>query len=196
MQRSFLAPLTAIAAGAVLGGCATQPALPVGLAPGSTFTPEEDFVGRLYGRGEFRAINGVRRPFDVTLDGAWDGATLTLREDFRYADGETGVKTWRLKRLADGAYEGTREDVVGVATGRIDGDAYRMEYTMAIPKKKGGVTHVRFQDVIGLNASGAVLNDARVSLRGIRVARVSLTMQRSPFETPLVSDKQDQTTAR
>lgn len=174
--------LAVATAGGLLAGCATPPALPKGVAPQAVFTPEKDFVGRLYGRGEFRAVNGVRRPFDVTLDGSWDGSTLTLREDFRYADGETGVKTWRLRKLPDGTYEGVREDVVGVAKGYLEDGAYRMHYTMAIPKKKGGETRVRFQDVIALDPAGAVLNDARVSLHGVRVARVSLKMQRTPFD--------------
>jgi hypothetical protein len=171
----------ALTAAALASGCATRPGIPAEAAPEARLVPEEDLVGRLYGRGVFRNITGAERAFDVTLDGAWDGATLTLVEDFHYADGETGVKTWRLTKGADGRYSGTREDVVGKADGVLERGAYRMDYVMAIPKKDGGVRKVHFQDVLVEDASGAVINRAKVSYFGIPVASVNLTMQRTPF---------------
>lgn len=177
----YLITTLALLAAAVTGGCATRPAIPAGAAPAARLVPEEDLVGRLYGRGEFRNITGARRPFDVTLDGAWDGTTLILVEDFHYADGETGKKTWRLSKTADGRYLGTREDVVGTAKGVIENGVYRMDYVMAIPKKQGGARNVRFQDVLAEDAGGGVINRAKVTYFGIPVARVTLTMQRTPF---------------
>lgn len=165
----------------ISAGCATKPGIPDTAAPAARLVPEEDLAGRLYGRGEFRSINGVRRAFDVTLDGAWDGSTLTLVEAFRYADGENDVKTWKLRKLPDGRYEGVREDVVGTAEGWLDRGSYRMAYTMAIPKKSGGARNVRFQDVLVEDANGAVINRAKVSYFGFPVASVDLTMQRTPF---------------
>ena len=178
---SRLITTLAFAATAFASACATRPAIPAEAAPAAQFVPEEDLVGRLYGRGEFRNITGARRPFDVTLDGTWDGATLTLVEDFSYADGETGKKTWRLSKTADGRYTGTREDVVGAANGFVEEGAYRMHYTMAIPKKNGGTRNVRFQDVLVEDASGAVINRAKVTYFGIPVGSVDLKMQRTPF---------------
>jgi hypothetical protein len=170
-----------VAAALLVSACATAPTLPEAAGPTARLVPEEDLVGRLYGRGAFRSITGSDRAFDVTLDGSWDGTTLTLVEVFRYADGENDTKTWKLKKLADGTYEGAREDTVGLARGWIDDGAYRMAYAMAIPKKNGGVRRVRFQDVLAEDASGAVINRARVSYFGLPVAIVDLTMQRTPF---------------
>jgi hypothetical protein len=173
--------ILAAAAVATLSGCATRPGVPDAAAPAARLAPEEDLVGRLYGRGAFRSLTGPRRAFDVTLDGSWDGTTLTLVEVFRYADGENDTKTWKLRKLADGSYEGAREDTVGLARGWIEDGAYRMAYTMAIPKKGGGARHVRFQDVLVEDVHGAILNRARVSYLGLPVASVDLTMQRTPF---------------
>jgi hypothetical protein len=170
-----------LAAAILVAGCATRPQIPPNAAPTARLAPEEDLVGRLYGRGVFRSITGASRAFDVTLDGAWDGQALTLVEVFKYADGETDTKTWKLRKRADGSYEGAREDTVGLARGWIEDGAYRMAYTMAIPKKQGGVRKVRFQDVLVEDASGAVINRARVSYFGFPVASVDLTMQRTPF---------------
>lgn len=170
-----------LATALVASGCATRPGIPEAAAPAARLVPEEDLVGRLYGRGAFKSITGSERAFDVTLDGTWDGQTLTLVEDFRYADGETDRKTWKLRKLADGTYEGGREDTIGKARGWIENGAYRMAYTMGIPKDDGGVRRVRFQDVLVEDARGAVLNRAKVSYFGFPVASVDLKMQRTPF---------------
>ncbi|MDX2234932.1 MAG: DUF3833 family protein [Hyphomonadaceae bacterium] len=170
-----------LASALALAGCVTTPGIPASQSPTASLVPEEDLVGRLYGRGEFRSINGVRRAFDVTLDGDWDGKTLTLVEAFRYADGQNDTKTWKLTKLPDGRYAGVREDVVGTAEGWLDERAYRMAYTMAIPKKNGGARNVRFQDVLVEDANGAVINRAKVSYFGFPVASVDLVMQREPF---------------
>jgi hypothetical protein len=161
--------------------CATRPGIPDQTAQGVQFAPEVALAGKNFGRGEFRSITGVRRPFDVELNGVWDGSTLTLREDFAYADGVRETKTWRLTRGADGRYRGSREDVVGEAAGFADGQAFRLEYTMAIPKKDGGARRVKFRDVLVTDAKGDVINRANVSWYGVPVGSVDLVMSRQPL---------------
>jgi hypothetical protein len=170
--------LSAFAAIFLLAACATRPPLPQETAQ-DTFIIEEALVGRTVARGEFRAINGVQRGFSAQLEGAWDGRTLTLVEDFLYDDGERDRKTWRLERVAPGEYVGTREDVVGQARGYQDGRAFRLEYDVRLPNADGTPGRkVRFRDVMVLTGDGAVLNRATVGLWGLRVARVELTIQR------------------
>lgn len=168
----------------LLASCATRPPAPDETA--STFVIERDLVGRSVARGEFRAINGVRRGFTATLNGAWDGRTLTLVEDFAYDDGERDRKTWRLERTAPGEFLGTREDVVGQARGFQDGDVFRLEYDVRLPDESGEPGRkVRFRDVLANTADGRVLNRANVGWFGLRVARVELTIthdQLAPVE--------------
>jgi len=171
----------ALAASIILAGCATRPGVPADTPVASRFEPEHDLAGRSYGKGEFRSITGVRRAFDVVLDGAWDGSTLTLREDFKYADGVAETKTWKLTKTADGRYRGVREDVVGEAVGYVDGPAFRLEYTMAIPKKTGGERRVQFRDVLVEDGAGGIINRANVSWHGLPVANVNLKTSRTPF---------------
>jgi hypothetical protein len=168
------APLSALA----LAGCATAPSIPPQAA--TPFVIEQDLLGRTLARGEFRAINGVRRGFDAELNGAWDGATFTLTEDFVYDDGARDRKTWRLTRTADGGYVGTREDVVGEARGYQDGAAFRLDYKVRLPSENGEGRVVRFRDVMVETADGVVINHANVGLWGLRVARVELTIRRAP----------------
>jgi Protein of unknown function (DUF3833) len=89
-------------------------------------------------------------------------------------------KTWRLTRQPDGRYKGAREDVVGEAVGYMDGQAFRLEYTLAIPKKDGGVRRVQFRDILVDDGAGGVINRANVSWYGLPVAKVDLKTRRTP----------------
>lgn len=171
----------ALAASIILTGCATRPGLPAETPATARFAPEEDLAGRSYGKGEFRSITGVRRPFDVVLNGVWDGSTLTLVEDFKYADGVIETKTWKLTKTAEGRYRGVREDVVGEAVGFVDGPAFRLEYTMAIPKKNGGERRVQFRDILVEDGAGGIINRANVSWYGLPVGNVDLKTSRAPL---------------
>jgi hypothetical protein len=166
-----VAALTLFAA--LTAGCATRPPFPEH-ATDQTFLIERDLVGTSVARGEFRTITGVRRGFTAHLNGAWDGSTLTLVEDFEFDDGENDRKTWRLERTGQGRYAGTREDVVGEALGYQDGAAFRLEYDIVLPSDKGRGRTVRFRDVMAFDDHGDVLNEATIGWFGIRVGSVSL----------------------
>lgn len=170
--------VAALASLFALSACATRPAVPRESAA-DAFVLEEDLLGRTVARGEFRAINGVRRGFTATLNGSWDGSTMTLVEDFIYDDGERDRKTWRLRRVSPGRYVGTREDVVGEAVGFQDGNAFRLEYDVRLPSDDGRPgRQVRFRDVIVNTDDGNILNRANVGLWGLRVATVNLVIRR------------------
>lgn len=175
MLRTAFAALALFAA----SGCANAPPPPRGVAL-EPFVLERDLAGKTIGRGEFRAVGQAPRKFIAYLDGAFDGQTLTLIEDFEFADGEKDRKTWRLTRAANGEWRGTREDVVGEARGFMDGGAFRLEYDIVLPDPKGGAgTKVRFRDVIVRTSDGRVLNDATVGFWGFLVGGVSLSIERA-----------------
>lgn len=157
----------------VLTACASPPEAPT--AAPSALVLEEFFAGRTVGRGVFvNSWTGARRDFDVTIEGNWDGRTLTLVEDFAYADGERDRKTWSFERQAPGVYTGRREDVVGTARVWTEGNAVRLEYTV----KLGGWT-VDFADVLALEAPDGVVNKATVGKWLLRVGRVELHLRRA-----------------
>jgi hypothetical protein len=163
----------------LLSGCAMPPALPVETGP-SAFVIERDLQGPTTARGEFSAINGVRRGFTAYLDGARSGDTFTLVERFEYDDGEKDQKTWVLTLKGDGRYAGTREDVVGEAAGWQDGKAFRLEYDVRLPAENGeSGMQVRFRDVMVKTADGVVLNRATVGKWGFQVGKVELEITRA-----------------
>jgi len=160
-----------------LAACATRPPLPKVAATGP-FVIEDVLAGTTLGRGKITTITGVDRAFEATLNGTWDGQTLTLVEDFVFADGEIDQKTWRLKKLPNGEYEGTREDVVGTARGFQVENGFRLEYLIDLPTGKDKTTRVKFRDILVLDGSGDVINNATIGYRGFRVGRVALVIER------------------
>jgi Protein of unknown function (DUF3833) len=161
-----------------LSACAGPPAI-TSAANAPAFTLEGFFTGRTVGRGAFvSAIAGVNRPMVVKTRGRWDGKTLTLREDFVFADGEKDVKTWRFTRLSPGIYEGVREDVVGKAVVRQVGNTVQLTYSADVKSKDGSVTRLDFADTIAPIDQRRVLNKATVSKFGIPIGEISLIFER------------------
>jgi hypothetical protein len=156
-----------------LSACATRPPAPERAVEDRAFVLERDLLGETEAVGAFRAITGQKRAFTARLNGRVEGDVFVLVEDFVFEDGKTDRKTWRLRRVGEGRYEGAREDVVGVAKGFQDGHVFRLEYRMRL-----GSRVVKFRDVIALGPDGAVLNDATVGLWGVRVGAVNLVMRR------------------
>ncbi len=162
----------------LLAGCAGPPDIrPATGAPAITL--EGFFQGRTVGKGAFTSrIAGVDRGLTVVTRGRWDGRTLTLREDFLFADGEKDVKTWRFTKIAPGIYEGTREDVIGKADIRQVGNTIQLRYTADVRGKDGGVTRLDFADTIAPLDGRRVLNEAVVSKFGVPIGKVSLIFAR------------------
>lgn len=172
MRRAVLATLV------LLSACAGAPRLPPETGP-APFLIERDLEGVTIARGQFSAINGVRRGFTARLEGVRSGDTFTLKEWFEYDDGEKDQKTWVITLKGDGQYTGVREDVVGEARGWQDGNAFRLEYDIRLPDEKGKPgMQLRFRDVMVKTSEGVILNNANAAKWGFHVGRVELKAER------------------
>ncbi|MFK8253853.1 DUF3833 family protein [Ancylobacter terrae] len=146
-------------------------------AAAGDFVLERFFAGRTVAQGTFSAINGVNRAFTVDLSGRWNGRTLTLVEDFRFADGEKDRKIWRFEKLAPGRYRGTREDVRGDTIVSVKGDTATFSYVVDLdPGARENL--VRFHDTMTHRTDGTVLNVARVTKFGFPVATTRVEFHR------------------
>lgn len=146
-------------------------------------TLEGYFAGTTYGTGVFDSwLTGVHRPFELTAEGSWDGTTLTLVEDFRFADGATDRKVWRFVRTGEGTYTGTRADVVGEALVTADDGRIRMAYDLDLPRDNGSTIRLHFRDIIERQPDGTVLNTARVTKFGFPIARVEVVFSKPAGE--------------
>lgn len=141
------------------------------------FRLEEYFAGRTYADGRFSAITGLRRDFKVVLNGRWNGRTLTLVEDFVYADGERDRKTWRFTKTGPNTYKGTREDVVGETLVTVTGDTARFTYLVYLDSENRK-NLVRFHDTMTLRDDGTVQNKALVTKFGLPVGSTRVDFRR------------------
>lgn len=144
----------------------------------STLLPEEYFLGRTRGWGMINDRFGrLRRRFVVNMVGQFTDGTLRLDEDFIYDDGKTTRRTWRVRRLAEGRYEGVADDIVGVAAGSVTGPVLRWTYCMRI--EMAGRTHTfSLCDLMALQSDGMLLNRIEMRKFGIRLADVFVAFAR------------------
>ena len=169
------------------------------LTAGCSGMKPEDFEGREprlliedYFAGDTRAwglfedrFGTLRREFVVDIAGTWDGETLTLVEDFAYADGETEQRIWTIRKLDDHRYEGTADDVVGTAEGLSYGNALNWRYTLAL-KVGDSVWNVRFDDWMFLQRDDVLVNRARVSKFGIEIGEVTIFFRKPDARSSVV----------
>lgn len=143
---------------------------------------EKYFSGRSRAWGVFQSkLLGVHRQFIVEIEGVVNGNTLTLTEDFVYADGETDRRIWTIRRTGEHTYEGTADDVIGSALGEISGNALHWTYSLVLPYGNSSMT-VTFDDWMFLQDDDTLLNQAKVSKLGIPVGEVTLFFRREQAE--------------
>lgn len=177
MIRSFLAVLLL---GLGLSACAGTK-----LDQFAAGTPKLDleqyFVGQTKAYGLFEDRFGkIRRQFVVTIDGRMEGQDLILDEAFVYDDGERQRRIWRLTPKGGGIYEGRADDVIGVAQGRLSGNAFNLRYAMNLKVDANSSWKVTFDDWMLLQPDGVLLNRAFVDRFGVQIGSVSLAFVKQP----------------
>jgi hypothetical protein len=141
-----------------------------GSAP--AFRPEEYFLGDIKAWGFFQdRFGAIRREFVVEIEGTMDGDVLVLDERFEYRDGEKDRRVWRITKTGEGEYEGTADDIVGIARGRAVGRAMRWEYEHDL--QVGDSTwRVRFDDWMFLQDDRVMMNRSTIYKFGFKLGDV------------------------
>ena len=150
-------------------------------------TPKLDlstfFEGQTVALGIFEdRFGNLRRQFRVVLEGMVDGDVLTLDETFLYDDGEQDFRKWVIRRAGKGKdgevlYEGSAEDITGVASGAISGNALNWEYDVVL-SIDGRKFEVHFDDWIYQQHEDVAINRAYVSKFGIEIGSVTIVFLR------------------
>ena len=166
--------LALLAGSAVLAGCAS-PQVSDYAQQRPKLELDRYFNGRIRAHGIFQKRGGeVVRRFTVVMDCHWEGNQGVLDEAFRYSDGSTQRRVWRLTKHADGRYTGRADDVVGEAEGQESGNAFRWNYTLRLPVD-GKEYDVQFDDWMFLVDERVMLNRATMSKFGITLGEVLLS---------------------
>lgn len=174
-SRRWASQLLRWAAAAVPpAGCASAPTPADCAADKPALDLKTCFNGERQARGIFtdRAGKVVRR-FTVQMTGSWQGQAGTVDERFTCSDGKTERRVWRLTDEAGSRWLGRADDVVGVAEGRLAGNALNWRYTMALPVD-GKTVEVQFDEWMYLMDSRVMLNKALMSKFGTHLAEVTL----------------------
>lgn len=138
------------------------------------------FDGNTRGHGLVQETDGtLLRRFVVDITGTVTGDTLTLDEQFLYDDGERQQRVWTIRRVGPGEFRGTAADVVGEATGRVQGAALNWRYTLKLPAR-GRVWEIAFDDWMYLHNDRVLANTARFSKFGVDLGTVTLFFVRDP----------------
>jgi hypothetical protein len=138
------------------------------------------FVGRMKAWGMFYDRFGtLRRRFVADIDSRWEGAELTLAEDFRFDDGETQRRVWHIRKRDDGTYDGHTGAVIGIARGAPEGDVVHWRYDFLLPL---GVSawRVHFDDRMVFHDDELMVSRARVSKLGIALGELLMVFRRQP----------------
>ena len=172
IPRRWVLPFL-LAAAAVLAGCAA-PRPSDYAAERPRLSLRDYFNGRVQAHGMFQNRFGqVVKRFTVTMDCSWRGDEGVLDESFRFSDGTTQRRVWRLKALPDGRFTGTADDVVGTAQGEQRGNAFQWNYTLRQPAGDS-VYEVQMDDWMYLVDAKVMLNRATMRKFGIRLGEVVL----------------------
>ncbi len=161
-----------------LSACSGTPSLTDRKLGTQELNLEDFFEGKTVAYGQFQDVFGtVRRRFEVEITGTWDGQTLTLVEDFTYADGETEQRVWSLTKTGAQTWEGTAPGVIGKATGTEDGDTFNWVYTIDLPVPDGTL-RVSFDDWMWQLSEDRLLNRAYMRRFGVPIGEVIIMFEK------------------
>lgn len=173
MLNRKLAALTSLL---IIAGCAVNPTVYSENSP--ELRIEEYFAGKTRGWGIVQGRSGeVKRRFVVDMNGSWEGEEFVLRENFRYDDGETDYREWRIRVTGAHEYEGVAGDVNGKAEGEAYGNALSWHYSLNL-EVEGRTWAFSFNDWMFLHEDGVLLNRATFSKFGIRLGEVFITFSK------------------
>jgi Protein of unknown function (DUF3833) len=162
----------------LLAGCASAPIPADYAAEKPVLDLKAYFNGTITADGIFTDRSGkVVRRFAVLMKCTWTGDDGVLDEDFTYSDGKKERRVWRIRKLPDGRYTGTADDVVGTAQGQAAGNALQWRYTLRLPVDDK-VYEVQFDDWMFLMNERVMLNRAVMSKFGFRLGEVTLAFSK------------------
>ncbi len=139
-----------------------------------SFELDKFFNGNTTGWGIVQDRSGsVTRRFVVEIVGKFNGDKGTLDEQFKWSNGDTEERIWRLEKVSDDQWIGYADDVVGKAIGKTAGNALKWEYTLSLKLDEGSI-NVKFDDWMYLVDEKVLMNKAKFSKFGLFLGEVTL----------------------
>ena len=132
------------------------------------------FKGQTQAWGIFEdRFGNIKKQFKVNITGTVEGNYLKLNEEFVYKNGKNERRIWNIKKINENNYQGTANDIEGVAKGKSKGNALNWTYDMNIKVKEKNIL-VHFDDWMYLQENNILINKAKVTKWGFKVGEVLL----------------------
>lgn len=139
---------------------------------------EEYFSGPTRAWGIFLDRFGtLRRQLEADIRPTWDGRVLVLDERFRYDDGETDRRIWRIEKIGEQRYRGQTDDMIGVAEGAVDGNSLCWSYGFRLPIGNRTLA-VRFNDRYVFQGDDILLYRADLSKFGVTIGELTMVFRK------------------
>ncbi|WP_088332140.1 DUF3833 domain-containing protein [Lacimicrobium sp. SS2-24] len=143
------------------------------------FNLSEYFNGEITAWGIVEDYSGVMtRHFCVDIVGSWDENQGQLHETFYFNDGEEQVRIWNLTVAPDGRVTGTANDVIGEASGQVNGHAFNWHYVLEVPVD-GTVYELAVDDWLYRLDQHRLMNRSYLKKFGVTVAEISIYFDKS-----------------
>ncbi len=166
---------------AALSGCAALQ--PQDFARSSTrFELDRYFDGHSRSWGVFENTNGSpRRSFTCDNRGVRDkSGDVTLTQHFQFSDGKKQMRVWHIHRVDATHWQATANDMVGIARGEGDGNAFFWEYTITLDRKNPLATvHIR-QWMYQPEGTTDLMTRLVITKLGLKVFEVSEVIHQVP----------------
>ncbi len=162
----------------LLVSCSTSIKEYAGQKPELNF--EKFFNGKMIAHGFFKDRFGkVKKTFVVDMQTTWTNGQGILNEDFKYNDGTTSKRVWKLKKVSENKFIGTADDVVGEAIGEVVGNTLKWNYDLNLDVD-GKIYQVHFDDWMYLIDENNMLNQSYMSKFNIDLGEVVLNIRKLP----------------
>lgn len=163
--------LAVMAAG--ITGCASKP-IPAFTNGRPIFKPEKYFAGHTHSWGIFETRSGKPTKIIQThTNGHWQDGVFHFEQDIVLEHGKSQHRSWLIHRLDEHRYTATGTGIVGTAHGEAWGNAFHLDFTMAV---LGGnpLGHIRMSQWMYLQEDGiTMINRATATKAGVILAVVT-----------------------
>ncbi len=119
----------------------------------------------------------VSSRFTADMEGRWDDNRGVLAEHFSYDSGTKQDREWRLTIGNDGRIIAEADDLVGTGSGKQEGNAVQLRYTIRLPESAGGHA-LEVTDWLYLVDDKTIVNRSQFRKFGVKVAELVATMRR------------------
>jgi hypothetical protein len=147
---------------------------------GTRFELDRYFTGHARSYGVFENTDGnPRRTFVCDSYGKREaGGDVRLHQVFHFGDGKTQVRDWHIHRADTTHWTATANDMIGIARGEGQGNAFHWEYDITLnPKNPLATVHVR-QWMYLAEGTETLMTRLIITKLGITVSEVSEVIHR------------------